>query len=92
MYELVWTEDAQQRLAAVWVASDNRNGVTRATDEIDNTLERFPANAGECLFDTVRELEEPPLSVEFEVMEEEKKVVVMNVWETTKGRPDLTGN
>lgn len=92
MYELVWTEDAQQRLAAVWLASDNRNGVTRATDEIDNTLERFPASAGECLFDTVRELEEPPLSVEFEVLEEEKKVVVMNVWETTKGRPDLMGN
>jgi hypothetical protein len=44
------------------------------------------------LFDTVREYEEPPLTVEFEVDDAKRCVYVLKVWETAAGRPMTTGN
>lgn len=90
-YRVIWVPVALQLLADVWLASTSRNAVTRATHEIDQTLELFPNSTGELLFDTVREYEEPPLTVEFEADDANRCVYVLKVWETAAGRPPLTG-
>lgn len=92
MFEVIWSDEGEQRLAAVWLASKDRNAVTTATDEVDNVLIHFPISAGEPSYDTVRIFTHPPLAVEFEVIEEERKVFVLSVWDTDRGRPAPTGN
>jgi hypothetical protein len=90
-YRVIWVPVALQLLADVWLASTNRNAVTRATHEIDQALELFPNSTGELLFDTVREYDDPFLTVEFEVDDVNRRVYVLKVWETAAGRPPLTG-
>ena len=87
-----WTPVAENRLAAAWLASADRNAITAAVYEIDNLLELFPSTTGDISFDTVRVFEEPPLSVEFEINEAARSVTVLNVWLTADGRPEPTGN
>jgi hypothetical protein len=87
-----WTPEAEERLAASWLASPNRDAVTRAAHEIENVLEMFPNSAGKALFQNVREYSCPPLDVEYEVDDADHSVYVLNVWNTADGRPDLTGN
>lgn len=52
----------------------------------------FPNSAGTIRFDTVREFAFPPLAVEFEVDDTNKRVFVLSVWDTGSGRPPVTGN
>jgi hypothetical protein len=67
MFQVIWLSRAEQRLAAVWLASANRNAVTDAAYQIDLVLDMFPNSAGEGLFDSIREYSYGPLGVEFEV-------------------------
>ena len=90
-YRVVWMPPAEDRLAAAWLASPDRNAVTRAANEIDNTLELFPNSAGSAVFDNVREYSCPPLDVEYEVDDADRCVYILNVWNTVDGRPPLTG-
>jgi hypothetical protein len=34
-YRVDWTEEAEQRLAALWTASNDRNGITAAARRIE---------------------------------------------------------
>ena len=40
-YEVIWTTDAEQDLAAEWLAAPDRTAVTAAVDRIDRELARF---------------------------------------------------
>lgn len=91
-FDVDWRPGAEQDLAAVWLASMDREAVTKASDEVDNVLMHFPNSAGEPSYDTVRIFTHPPLAVEFEVIEEDRKVLVLSVWDTERGRPAPTGN
>jgi hypothetical protein len=91
-YQVIWMPPAEERLAAIWLASSNRNAITHAAHDIDVVLEVFPNAAGECEFDTVREYANSHLTVEFEVVESDRCVYVLNVWDTANGRPKVTGN
>jgi hypothetical protein len=46
-YTVVWRTTAEEELAAVWDAADDRNSVTAAADEIDRRLTRDPLGFGE---------------------------------------------
>ena len=91
-YRVIWMPPAEDRLATAWLASPNRNAVTRAAHEIDNVLELFPTSAGKPLFDNVREYSCPPLDVEYEVDDANRCVYVLNMWNTADGRPTDVGN
>jgi len=91
-WTVIWMPPAEQQLAAAWLASPNRNAVTKAAEEIDVVLETYPASVGEPLFDTVYEYELPPLTVEYEVDGANHAVYVLRVWNTAEGRPNVTGN
>lgn len=92
MWTVHWTPEADERLAASWLASPNRNEVSRAAHEVESVLETFPNSAGKALFDNVREFSCPPLDVEYEVNDDDHSVFVLNVWNTAEGRPNVTGN
>jgi hypothetical protein len=91
-WAVIWMPPTEQQLAAAWLAAPDRNAVTRAADDIDLVLETFPTTAGEPLFDTVYEYEQPPLTVEYEIDDANHTVYVLNVWNTAGGRPNVTGN
>jgi hypothetical protein len=75
-----WTEAAVQMLAAIWLAAADRNAITIANDEIDETLREDADTVGRLSFDTVREYERPPVGVQFEVVETDRIVYVLSCW------------
>ena len=91
-YTVVWLPAAVQALAAVWLAAPDRNAVTRAVAAVDRVLAASPNAAGVVVFDTVREYTLPPLAVEFEVIDADRRVVVLDCWDAAAGRPAPTGN
>ncbi len=86
-FTVSWTPTAQQDLAAVWMATTDRNAVTSAANTIDALLAADPESRGDLRFDTVRTLAVPPLGVDFEVVEEDRIVYVLSAWDTTEAGP-----
>jgi plasmid stabilization system protein ParE len=87
-----WRPDALQDLAAIWLATADRNAVASAAYAIDQALAVDPDTVGRLVFDTVRQYNHQPLGVEFEVIHADRRVWVLAVWDTTKGRPSPSGN
>ena len=91
-YQVEWSDLAEQLLAAIWLAAPDRNAITTATNAIDRALASSPNTVGVPGFDTVREHQHPPLGVEFEVVDADRRVFVLTCWDTSSGRPTPTGN
>jgi hypothetical protein len=86
-YTVLWIPPAEQNLATVWMDADDRDAVTSAAHTIDRLLARDPESVGEVRFDTVRTLSIAPLGVDYEVIEADRIVYVLAVWDTSKGEP-----
>jgi hypothetical protein len=84
-FTVSWTPTAQQNLAAVWMAADDKAAITSAANTIDVLLAADPESRGELRFDTVRSLAVPPLGVDYEIVEADRIVYVLTAWDTTKG-------
>jgi plasmid stabilization system protein ParE len=79
-YQVAWVQTAEQHLAATWLAAADRNAVTRAAYRLDKLLEVNPLSLGESRQSSVSRIAfEPPLAIEFEVIEDDKKVRVLAV-------------
>ena len=78
-YTVFWTPIAEERLAALWLAADDRAAITSAANSIDRLLTLDPAHAGQVCFDTVRTLNRDPLAVDFEIIEAFRLVHVLTV-------------
>jgi plasmid stabilization system protein ParE len=85
-YTVLWTPNAEQDLAAVWLNAADRAAVTIAADLIDQLLAQNPEQQGEIFFDTVRTLVISPLGVDFEVIPDDRIVYVLTVWDEANGR------
>jgi len=82
-YSVFWVPDAEQNLAASWLASPNRSAIARAAHRIDERLRIDPLHTGESRSSSVHRITfEPPLGAEYEVIEDDKKVRVLGVWLT----------
>ena len=79
---------AEERLAALWLAADDRAALASASNAIDRVLTRDPENAGDLCFDTVRTLNLHPLAVDFEVLETERRVHVLTVRYDSSSTPE----
>jgi len=80
-YEVLWDMRAEADLATVWLAAADRHAVGRAANWFDNQLARSPLQLGESRISTVRRLAfYAPLGIEFEVIEDDKRVVVQAVF------------
>jgi len=81
-YSVVWRPKAETNLAEAWLASKDRLAVTRAAHEIDRQLQHDPQRAGESRIGTVRILIEEPLAALYEVVEDDRRVFVLSVWQS----------
>ena len=78
-YDVQWTPLAKDMLTEVWMAAD-RNAVTAAAHRLDHALARSPLSTGVALDSSVhRRAEVPPITIEFYVVEDDKRVVVQGV-------------
>jgi hypothetical protein len=91
-FQVDWMPRALNQLTNIWLAASNRNAVTAAVHAIDQTLAVDADTVGRVVFDTVREYNQPPLGVEFEVIIADTRVWVLLVWDLSTGRPAATGN
>ena len=80
-YTVTWTPTAEQELAAVWLGSSERNAVTTASHRLDHDLARDPFGRGLPRNSSVnRTATDLPLGIDFEIIEDDKKVRVLRVW------------
>jgi hypothetical protein len=85
-YTVVWRASAEEELAAVWDAADDRNSVTAAADEIDGRLTRDPLGFGESRDQGERLAYYGPLAVFFHVDAQSHIVSVLAVGSVRRAR------
>lgn len=92
-YTVDWTSAAEDDLAAIWLASADRGGITAAAHRISGLLKASPLRVGRPRMSSVhRTATLKPLGIEFEVIEDDKRVIVLAVWDADRGRSDPTGH
>jgi hypothetical protein len=79
-YTVVWQESAEERLADIWLASEDRAAISVAARDIDRFLRNQPKSAGESRPAEKRMLLVAPLGVIFRVYEQDRIVLVASVW------------
>jgi len=80
-YTVTWLAVAEQDLATVWLAAPDRTAVALAAHRLDDTLGDDPLRFGESRQSSVHRVGfDLPLGVEFEVIEDDKKVIVQGAW------------
>lgn len=80
-YSVVYKKAALAQLAAIWVASPDQAGVTAASHWLEQAVGSRPLSFGESRKSSVvRVAHHPPLGIEFEVIEDDKKVRILRVW------------
>lgn len=79
-YRVDWTDEAEQKLAAQWMASNDRAAVTAAARRIEQRLGLDPLTQGEARNDfDVRILFDGPLGVVYRVEVITKVVIIVSV-------------
>jgi hypothetical protein len=81
-YDVRWSDDALEQLAEIWLDTPDPPAVTAANAEIDRRLARDPWSQGESRAGTRRVLVERPLIVAYEIIEDDRKVIVLKVGRT----------
>lgn len=76
-YEVIWTDTAENQLAAIWTGSPDQAAVTRAADRIDALLGYAAPELGESRPGGRRVLIEEPLAAFYEVIEDDRRVRVL---------------
>lgn len=80
-YDVAWGPRAEAMLAAAWLAAPDRAAVTRAASRLDAQLAVDPLHLGESRTYSVHRIAfDPPLGIEFEVVEDDKRVIVQGVF------------
>lgn len=80
-YRVDWTEAAEDDLAARWNVAPDRNAVTAAARWLEQQLERDPLHFGEPWWSSVHRIAvHDPIGIEFEVIEDDKRVIVHGVF------------
>jgi hypothetical protein len=80
-YAVVWGPIAENTLATAWLEFPDRNAVTRAAAWLDRQLATSPLTTGLPRSSSVHCVAyRTPLGIDFEVIEDDKKVIVQGVW------------
>jgi plasmid stabilization system protein ParE len=79
-YTVDWLPDAEEELAAIWLAASDRGAVTGAAHRIDLRLRDNPEEQCESRSGGRRILFDKPLGVLFHVNASERHVNVVHVW------------
>lgn len=85
-YRVDWTEEAEQKLAAAWIESEDRAAITSAARRIEQRLGLNPLTSGEARDDfDVRILFDGPLGVVYRVDVFARVVVIVSVGPSRPG-------
>lgn len=76
-YSVILSPQAEKELTAFWLTTTAAADLTAAADAIDRQLSHHPHDFGDVLFDTVRRACIWPLWVDFEVIEADIRVIVL---------------
>lgn len=83
-YRVVWLPNAEDELAAVWLAAADQDEVARAAHVVEGELARRPLQTGFPRSSSVHRFAwQLPIGVEFEVVEDDKRVFVLGVFAAT---------
>ncbi|NUQ63578.1 MAG: hypothetical protein HUU20_13970 [Pirellulales bacterium] len=80
-YTVVWRPTAERTLAQIWTEAVNRQAITDAADLIDAMLGSSPRAVGESRAGNTRILTVTPLSIYYDVHDEDRLVAVWAVWQ-----------
>lgn len=83
-YTVVWRPSAEGTLAEIWTSATDRQAVTDAANAIDALLRVEPLEVGESRVANTRILTVLPLSVYYDVHEDDRLVAVWAVWRVPK--------
>jgi hypothetical protein len=83
-YRVFWTPNAEQKLSNILGRSRDASIVAAAAREFDSRLITAPTKVGESRIETLRIGFERPLGFDFDVLEDVKTVIVLNVWRTDR--------
>lgn len=78
-----WSPTVEQILADTWINAPDRADVTRAADHIDDMLARSPLAVGESREGATRILVCTPLAAYYDVIVDDHKVVIWDLWRWT---------
>ena len=76
-YTVVWKSSAEEELASLWMAAENRAAISVAANTIDQALRFDPNSVGESRRDSARILIVPPLVVTFDVLDDDRLVTIL---------------
>lgn len=80
-YAVEWTPDAENDLAALWNTAPDRAVVTAASAWLDARLAYDPLHFGQPWASGVHRIAvRDPIGIEFEVIEDDKRVIVHGVF------------
>jgi hypothetical protein len=78
-FTVVWVKDVLDELAEIWMGSNEREAITLATQEIDNSLSIDPGLKGGELKEGIRFFLAPPLRVLYTISESDRIVEIVLV-------------
>jgi hypothetical protein len=81
-YTVTYATVAQDDLARQWLAASDRSAVAKATNEIDRILANSPSTKRTELHEGLRTLTVEPLTTQFSVEEDDKRVTIWSVRST----------
>ena len=82
-YVVVWGPLAVNMLAEIWLNASDRRAVTEATAILEKQLGYEPLRLGESRESSVHSwVFLPPVGIDFEVIEDDKRVIVQTVFAT----------
>jgi plasmid stabilization system protein ParE len=83
-YTVIWRPSAEQKLTQVWIDATDRQAITDAANTIDTLLRTKPVEVGEARSANARILTVSPLSVYYDVLEQDRLVAVWAVWQSRR--------
>ncbi len=83
-YTVVWRPTAERALAQIWVDAADRQAVTDAANLIDAMLGTSPHEVGESRAGDTRILTVMPLSIYYDIHEEDRLVAVWACWQVAR--------
>ncbi|MFT3879049.1 MAG: hypothetical protein QM703_05235 [Gemmatales bacterium] len=79
-WTVLWQPSAEQQLTNLWTNAKNKQSITFASNQIDALLRTQPQALGESRSGLERIFFYPPLSVIYEVIPDDSKVIVTYVY------------
>jgi hypothetical protein len=79
-YTVLWTRNAESKLARLWMSAIDREELAQAANSIDDALRDRALECGESRVGDRRILHEAPPGVVFSVSEADLKATVLDVW------------